>query len=402
MKERYRELSFYNHRVKVRIEGFRLERLLDQAMKAGIIVKGVRLHSDMEMTCMVSQADLKKLKKLGRALYRFTVIEEKGCSVGAKYFLKKPALVIGCTLAIALVIIQASFVHAIEINGYKGIPEMELRQVLEENGVYEGACKSKIDWEKAEKAVYDRFPKVTWVQLVYSGRLVILNISETTNDIYDKDVQHYAKDERKEKDGKDEKDEKDDKDDKDSAVRTYIDIVATKAGYIESVNPYYGLALVEPGDYVKKGQILITGCVPMEPTTFGEDNAREYYINAEGQVFAKVPYHFTVNQERYVWGSPAGEEGSEAGNGAGGFGVIASRVEKTREDIEKKAEQQIRLWAKENLPEKAEIVKKSLKFFPKENIIEVSVTLEVRQQIGKAQEEVIGEKTTDTQRDRQD
>ena len=381
MRERYRELSFYSHRVEVRIEGFRLERLLDKAMKEGLNVKAVRIHSDTEMTCVVSPADLKALRKLGRALYKITVTGERGPKVKAKGFFRKPALVVGCVLACAFVIVQSFFVQAIDVNGYKGIPETELLQVLEENGVYEGACKSKIDWETAEKAVYDRFPEVTWVQLVYSGRLVILNISETDHPIYDKNVQHYKQDEE---------DHGASAGGADGASQTYTDIVASQAGYIESVNPYYGLALVEAGDYVKEGQILITGCVPIEPTTFDEDDPKEYYVNATGEVWAKVPYHLTFNQERYVWAGAA--SGADAGQN-----VIANRTEKTQEQIENKTDQQIRLWAKENLPEKAEILKKSLKFFPKENIIEVSVTLEVRQQIGNAQEEAIGEKTTDTQ-----
>ena len=55
-------------------------------------------------------------------------------------------------------------------------------------------------------------------------------------------------------------------------------------------------------------------------------------------------------------------------------------------EAKKKAEQQIRLWTAENLPEKAEIQNKSLKFSRSGNIIEVSVLLEVRQEIGIKQE----------------
>ena len=44
------------------------------------------------------------------------------------------------------------------------------------------------------------------------------------------------------------------------------------------------------------------------------------------------------------------------------------------------------------MPENAEILNKDLNFSYKENIIEISVTLEIRGQIGEEQEIVIGQK----------
>ena len=64
--------------------------------------------------------------------------------------------------------------------------------------------------------------------------------------------------------------------------------------------------------------------------------------------------------------------------------------EVSQKQMEKNANQQIRLWARENLPEKSQIVNKDLKFSRKENIIEVGVTLEIRRQIGEEQEILVG------------
>ena len=90
---------------------------------------------------------------------------------------------------------------------------------------------------------------------------------------------------------------------------------------------------------------------------------------------------------------------ADASDTQGGPAVVSNRVEKTQEQAKAKVEQQIRIWAKENLPENAEIVKKSLNFTQKENIIEVGVTLEVRRQIGKEQEIVFGTEDSTQQRD---
>ena len=64
------------------------------------------------------------------------------------------------------------------MDGYKGIPETELLNCLAEAGIEEGSYIPGIDWSRAEDLIYDAFPQVTWVQLVYDGRKVFLNISE--------------------------------------------------------------------------------------------------------------------------------------------------------------------------------------------------------------------------------
>ena len=269
----------------------------------------------------------------------------------------------------------------------------------------------------------------------------------------------------------------------------YCNIVAARSGYIERIDPLWGDAMAEPGDYVKKGQILIRGQIPIETTTFDENAPKEYYVRARGEVWARVPYRLTFRQERYLrsaqveraqTGAYAAQSGqaaqmkqtqsedaqsgqaaqpeqaqsedaqdgqtaqmkqtqsedaqsgqtaqmeqtqsedvqsgkaaqpgqtqtenarsgkADASDTQGGPAVVSNRVEKTQEQAKAKVEQQIRIWAKENLPENAEIVKKSLNFTQKENIIEVGVTLEVRRQIGKEQEIVFGTEDSTQQRD---
>ena len=127
--------------------------------------------------------------------------------------------------------------------------------------------------------------------------------------------------------------------------------------------------------------------MPIEPTVYEENWPKAYYVRCNAEIWAKVPYRLTFNQERYL------RETDKQGK------TIISKKEKTEKEIKAKANQQIRQWAKENLPEDAEILNKDLNFSYKENIIEVSVTIEVRQQIGEEQEILIGEESTDTSGD---
>lgn len=377
MREEYKELSFYRHRVQITIEGFRTDKLLSTAFRKGIKLRNVRMISDTELIAWVSYRDCKTLRKLAKSLYRITVIKEAGPQTKVSKIRKEPLLIAGILLAASIVFFQSVFVAQIVVDGYKAIPEQCLRQCLNEAGIYEGVYLPSINWEKAKADIYATFPQVTWVKLVYDGTVVYLDIAET-DDLRDSAAAEGDK-------NTDESGEK----------ISYTDLVAEENGYIESVQPLWGEARVEPGDYVKKGQILIGGEIPIKPTTFEENDPDRYYVKASGQVWARVPYRLNFAQERYEEPAHLQEPQSSSSDKI----IIANKQERTPEQIKAKADQQIRLWMKENLPENAEIINKSLNFSAKENIIEIGVTIEVRREITKEQETAVGQKISDKRGD---
>ena len=394
MRERCKELNFYRCRLQLRIEGFKADKLLNMAFRKGIFMRRICVLSETEITVWIAAGDLKKLKKLAKSLYKITVLQEKGPECGVKKIRRQPFVLLGIALAAAVIFTRSLLISTVIVDGYKAIPEESLRKCLSESGIYEGAWRPDIEWEKARKTLYDTFPEITWVKLVYDGTAVYLDIAET-DDLRDTS--------RTDADG--DAEETDDAEDTGKKI-TYTDLVAEKSGYVESVQPLWGEARVEAGDYVKKGQVLIGGCIPIEPTTFEEGDAKEYYVKAQGEVWARIPYRLNFAQERYkenarsLQGENAEKtaETSAEETARGGENkkiIIENKTERTTEEIKAKAEQQIRLWAKENLPENAEILNKSLNFTPKENIIEIGVTLEVRREITKEQETVVGQENSD-------
>ena len=470
MKARSKKLNFYSDRIEVRIEGFQIGKLLDAAARSGMLLKAIRVDSETAARAEIAACDLKPLQKLAGARYRVTPQVRRGVVYQTRALLRRPMLVIGVLLVASMVIAESFFVAAVTIDGYRAIPESALRDCLAASGVREGVYRPGIDWGQAEAALFETFPQIMWVRLVYDGRLVVLEVAETGHQIIRGESELAADEEKlfipapEPQNG-------------------YCNIVAARSGYIERIDPLWGDAMAEPGDYVKKGQILIRGQIPIETTTFDENAPKEYYVRARGEVWARVPYRLTFRQERYLrsaqvereqtgaYAAQSGQaqsedaqsgqaaqmkqaqsedaqsgqaaqmkqtqsedaqigqtaqmeqtqsEDAQSGKAAqpgqtqtenaragkadasetqGGPAVVSNRVEKTQEQAKAKVEQQIRIWAKENLPENAEIVKKSLNFTQKENIIEVGVTLEVRRQIGKEQEIVFGTEDSTQQRD---
>ena len=368
MKEPYRELNFYADQTEIRIEGFRIDRLMDKAMKAGLDIRDIHMLSPTEVRCRIPSYQITSLKKQAKAMYKITVKSRSGFFFRASKLVRSPMKLMGAALITVLVISQSFFVKTIEVSGYRGIPESELRNCLNEAGISEGAYIPGIEWNEAKEKIYHDFPQITWVRLVYDGRKIFLDISEGKMNSEDEEAS-LEKEEREERE-------------------YYCNIVADYSGYIEKIGSYRGLALAEEGDYVRKGQVLISGYVPIEATVYSEDWPKEYFVRAAGDITMIIPYRLNFNQERYVR--------NQYGKADSDNNQIINKTEKSEKQIKDKAHQQIRQWAKENLPQNAQIVKKDLKFSYKENIIEVGVTLEVRQQIGIEQEILIGEENSDS------
>ena len=372
MKGKCSELNFYRYRLLVRIEGFKIERLLQQALDRGITLRSLRMLSDTCAEGWIAAEDLKALRKLAKSLYRIRVMDGRGPEQRLRQAAAKPVAVIGKILATAIVIVQSLFISEIRVDGYRAIPEEELVRCLAEAGVSPGVFRPSVDWQKAEEALDRTFPQLSWIQLVYDGRVVYLNVSESTGKILSGSPENTEKNPDIFTPAAEEE-------------KGCTSIYADCSGYIESISTLWGLAMAEPGDYVQKGQELISGIVPMEATTFEEGWPTEYYVRAKGEIIALVPYHEVFSQERYL--RPEGSEEDDI--------LVANRVEKTEEQAEAVVNQQIRLWAKENLPKKAQILNKSLNFCYKKNIIEVGVTLEVRREIGIEKEILVGEENSD-------
>ena len=305
--------------------------------------------SETKAECYIDHDDLKELKNIAKSLYRITIISNSGLEYRAKELIRRPIFIGLVCFTVILVICQSFFVKTIEISGYKGIPEMEIRECLEEAGIKEGSFIPNIDWNSAENHIYDVFPEISWLKLVYDGRKVILDVSE--GEVIKMEENPWV-----------------------DRPKYYCNIIADRDGYIESINTFRGIALVEKGDYVEKGQILILGCVPIKEKYHVEDADTEYLVKSKGEIWSVYPYRLVFEEALY------GENDQV----------------KSKNQIIKKTEQKIRKWANENLPENAEILNKDLNFCYKENIIEIGVTLEIRGQIGEEQEILIGQKNSDS------
>ncbi len=334
MREKSEELNYIRHWVRIKLEGVRVERLLTLAVKDEMIIRNIRYKDETEVYLNLSFKDYKQLKKLAGYKFKITILSEGGTCYRFNKFTKRKLLFIGVAFFILVVAWQSLFIKEIDVIGCKSIPEDELRAFLKEENLYEG-CLKKFDCDDIEKKLFHHFKQIVWARVAYDGDFVVVEIAETDNPMPEEQDKSF-----------------------------YCDIIACKDCYIEQILPYKGENLVFKDDFVRKGDILISGTIPYESTTYESEleGEQEYYVHAEGKVIGLVPYYFTFYME------PDGDYN------------LANKM--------------LDHWIKENIPENAQIINKDLNFNKKKNIIKIYGTVVSREEVGTEKEIIIDEPET--------
>lgn len=395
--------SFFEHSIRIRVEGFDQERLLTECIRRGISVRDVHTASELEMSLTLMEWDYPEFLRLAKNRYEITVIKESGYKPAVKKTFQKKSTVIGLILFALLLYYQSTFVSEIRILGYEKFTEAEIRDSLRASGLYEG-CSKNVDLKNVKLHIYQDLDNIAWVGVKYIGNLAEVTIVEGT--VTPKPVDQSKP----------------------------CHIVADREGYVDRTIAREGVVAAQPGTYVKPGDILISGIVPVKSTAYGTAavDTTERYVHSAGEVYAKVPYRLFYYQERYQYlKEPTGrktyglrfEIGNWKFNTARAFynyensvyqekelfhtirpiplalGLVrideveVTRQEREMPEIQKEANRQIRQAIKEKIPENSQILNKGLKFSTGENIIGVAIMLETLEKIGEEKEIVIGNPT---------
>lgn len=153
----------------------------------------------------------------------------------------------------------------IHIQGNQTIKQEDIQAFLEEHEIKKGILLKKVDTELLEKEMRRTFPSITWVSVYLEGNSLTVNIKENDKPI----PKESADDEKTHKEGFLEEERG-------------MDICANKAGRVVSIVTRTGTPMVQAGDEVQVGDVLIWGSVEIFDN---EGNVRERVnVHADGEV----------------------------------------------------------------------------------------------------------------------
>ena len=170
------------------------------------------------------------------------------------------------------------YIWKIDIEGNQTINSEKLFSFLEEKDIVIGSKKNEIYVEELEKAIRNEFPMVTWTSVQIDGTKLWIQIKEN-----DKILNVEEKTE----------------------VKSHL--VASKDGKITSIITRNGVPMVKKGDEVKKGDILVSGQVPIYNDA-GEITNYHLY-EADADIYLECDYSFQASMPiAYIRHDFTGEE----------------------------------------------------------------------------------------------
>ena len=237
--------------VTITVEGLNIERFVRYAGEEGVRLSMIRRPVARKLTALIPENQLPALQELSmRGGWKLTVGSRRGAGTAMdwmhrRWLLAAAILIGGIALFVAS---QIMWQYEIE-NG--GPYEADIRMALPEMGIEVPMLRSRVDIGELRDALEWRYPRIAWFECGWRGTTLVIRPVEGV---------------LPRRDGKNDGSR---------------DVVATRDGVIKSIVTRAGTPVVNAGDIVRKGDVLIKG----EERTF-EGAVKP--VAARGSVIARV------------------------------------------------------------------------------------------------------------------
>ena len=238
--------------VKFEVAGEAPWRFFTRAAKLGYSLWGIAPKAKGAVKAYARLRALPELQKLAAECDCTLQVEEKiGLQVALERLWARKGLVVGLVLAVLLYGQLGSRVWNITVHGCEAYTPEEVLAAARACGVYCGAKKSSFDPRMAADSMMLHLPGLSWLSLNTRDCFVEIELREAV-----------PKPEREEKEG-------------------FSIVSAARAGQVVSCRAMAGKLLVQPGQVVEEGQMLVTG---LQETAAGEP----LFVNARAVILART------------------------------------------------------------------------------------------------------------------
>lgn len=243
--------------LRVGLSGFSPERFLNLCMAKQIGIWDLRCV-DGSYQFLVTVRDFRRVRPLVRkAQVHLKVLGRYGLPFFLYRNRRRKLYGAGVALFFLILFLMSRFIWNISIEGNRRFTDDTMLQDLDTWGIRYGMFKSGVDCDALEEAIRSQYPEIIWVSARVSGTRLLIRVreNEVVGEIGD----------REDAPG---------------------DLVADQDGIITRLIVRKGKAQVEPGTEVAKGQVLISGAIPIIDDA-GEEVSRQY-VRADGDIYART------------------------------------------------------------------------------------------------------------------
>ncbi len=238
------------------VKGYFLEKFINICTRRQILLWDIKVRGSGVMTLKVSINGFRMLRPIARKTNcSVRIVQKKGLPFVFSRYRRRKAFVAGAVLFVLLLYVLTSFIWSVEITGNEKIETGVILERLAENGVKVGKLKYNIDTDKVANSMMLAIDELRWISITIKGTKVKVQVAERVlpPELVPKDQP--------------------------------CNIVAKRDGVIKSIIAKEGQAVVKPGDTVIKGQMLVSGSIPIK----GEEG-RTRLVHAIASVEARTWY----------------------------------------------------------------------------------------------------------------
>jgi len=223
-------ISYIRGYYSITVEGTSVERFLNHLMRNGIKVYNVKRISNTKIEFNLDREDMREFKNVYRGSnFQVKIKQSTGLPFILKRIYKNKVMWICGVISLFLLMMTSQFVTDIYIQVPEGIKKEELRKELYNIGLKPGVYKKNIDRKEIRDYIMLKFNDVAYLSINVKGTNIFVTVTKKAETL--KSVEQS----------------------------NYCNIIAKKDGIIEKVIARSGNSIVQKGDIVRKGDVLING-----------------------------------------------------------------------------------------------------------------------------------------------
>lgn len=245
--------------VRVRINGPYPERFLNRCMEEEISIWHIKRISEDEIVCYMDVEDAKRVRPLLRMTRcKITFTQRWGGPFLLRRMISRSGFVSGILLFLTVMAVMSNMVWNIEVKGASPKVEHELRQVITEMGIKRGAFQFSLpSVEYIQRDVSELVSGATWIGVRQKGTTYEFEVVEQK---LPEEAERYSP----------------------------RHLISTKEAIIHSVFVEHGQALVRPNDFVRKGDMLVSGYI-------GKEDTEQELVPAKATILGEIWYKSEVS-----------------------------------------------------------------------------------------------------------
>lgn len=245
-------MSQREYLVKVSLTTADLTRALEEITSRGVTVYHATEEEDgLTLHFCVQQNGLKTVQKVAEKRgYELKIDRFGTLFLMVKRLRKRPVLVFGVFLLIALTILLPTRIWFVQVEGNEKIPTKQILEQSDRIGIGFGTKRSVIRSEAVKNGLLETIPELQWVGINTKGCVAVITVRERS----------------KEEEPREEK--------------CVCSLIANRDGVITRFTVTGGTCRIQPGQAVKRGEVLVSGYTDVGLCIRAE--------HSQGEIFAKT------------------------------------------------------------------------------------------------------------------